>query len=229
MVRITTTSLLAFGILSLPVGGHAANDPVALFNGKDLTGWRYGKEDLAGKTETEDRRFAVRDGVIVAEDGEGTKSINTTRACDTNFRLTLQFRAGPKADSGVYVRGPQLQVRDFVRRGEQKQLKGFKNDDWNDLDVVVTNDQLIAKVNGKPLGASTLDLTVKNGEAVVKVDDAETPLSKVEVVMTAIAHCTVNGEFLEAMPVPNASTQGIGLQAEKGKFEFRNIRLQPLE
>ena len=42
---------------------------VALFNGKDLSGWRYGKKGrtaLEGKTETPDRRFKVKDGAIVA-------------------------------------------------------------------------------------------------------------------------------------------------------------------
>ena len=41
---------------------------VQLFNGKDLTGWKYGagaKDNLDGKTETPDKRIEVKDGVIV--------------------------------------------------------------------------------------------------------------------------------------------------------------------
>ena len=37
----------------------------ALFNGKDLTGWRVGNTELAGKTASDDGRFAVKDGVLV--------------------------------------------------------------------------------------------------------------------------------------------------------------------
>ena len=117
-----------------------------LFNGKDLSGWVYGKGDKAekldGKTETADKRFEVKDGAIVAnakdKDGKGGISdLWTAKEFDKDFNLKLEFKAGEKADSGVYIRGPQLQVRDFIRRGEQKQLKNFKNDDWNELDITV--------------------------------------------------------------------------------------------
>ena len=60
------------GLLALDgSAGRAADDfkPeegfVSLFNGKDLSGWRYGKEDLSGKTETADKRFTVENGIIV--------------------------------------------------------------------------------------------------------------------------------------------------------------------
>src|SRR5262245_45797821 len=47
----------------------------ALFNGKDLTGWRYGKETLEGKNETSDKRFFVKDSIIVADEGKGIKDL----------------------------------------------------------------------------------------------------------------------------------------------------------
>ena len=37
-----------------------------------------------------------------------------------------------------------------------------------------------------------------------------------------------DGEFLDDMPVPTKSGQGIGLQAETGKFEFRRIRIKEM-
>ena len=72
MLRTTVASLISAFVLSSSINVSGADDPIAIFNGKDLAGWRYGKEDLAGKTRTADGRFAVQDGVIVAEDGEGT-------------------------------------------------------------------------------------------------------------------------------------------------------------
>jgi hypothetical protein len=36
-----------------------------IFSGKDLTGWRVGKAELAGKTASDDGRVAVRDGAVV--------------------------------------------------------------------------------------------------------------------------------------------------------------------
>ncbi|MGE3806772.1 MAG: DUF1080 domain-containing protein, partial [Gemmataceae bacterium] len=114
---------------------------VSLFNGKDLSGWQYGKggkaEILDGKTETSDKRFQVVGGVIVANEGKGIKDLWTVKQFDGNFQLKLEFRAALKADSGVYVRGPQLQVRDYTRRKERN-LKKFKDDDWNELDITVT-------------------------------------------------------------------------------------------
>ena len=63
-----------------------------------------------------------------------------------------------------------MQVRDFIRRNEQKQLKKFKDDDWNELDLIVKNDVFSSAVNGKVLSPrDELALTVKEGKA-----DAET-------------------------------------------------------
>src|SRR5262249_11283578 len=103
----------------------------SLFNGRDLTGWSYNGQPLEGKTQTPDGRFLVVDGAIVAAEGKGIKVLNTASNHDEDFQLRLEFRASLKSDSGVYVRGPQLQVRDFIRRNEHMHLKNvFKNDDW---------------------------------------------------------------------------------------------------
>ncbi len=132
----------------------------SLFNGKDLTGWQYpGKkgQPLDGKTETPDKRIEVKDGIIVvnAKDSAGKggiKDLYTVKEFDKDFNLRLEFRASLKADSGVYIRGPQLQVRDFVRRNEQKHLKKFKNDDWNELDITVKGNEAVCLCNGEPIG-----------------------------------------------------------------------------
>src|SRR5438128_2744691 len=140
---------------------------VSLFNGKDLTGWKYYKEvDLAGKTETSDKRFRVADGAIIAEEGKGIKDLYTIQEFNKEFNVKMEFRASLKSDSGVYIRGPQLQVRDFIRRGEMKHLKKFKNDDWNTLDIVVRNNVLVSTVNGKALSPKdSFELTYKDGKA----------------------------------------------------------------
>src|SRR5438034_10931523 len=118
----------------------------SLFNGKDLSGWKYpGKngKPLEGKTATPDQRIEVKDGVILVNEKDsagkgGIKDLYTVEDFDKDFHLKLEFRASLKSDSGVYLRGPQLQVRDFIRRGEKKQLADvFKNDDWNELDITV--------------------------------------------------------------------------------------------
>ena len=132
------------------------------------------------------------------------------------------------ADSGVYVRGPQLQVRDFIRRKEMlKQLTKFKNDDWNELDITVKNGVVTTVVNGKALTEKdSLNLTVQNGKPVANLNGKSVDINKIEVSVGAVAKCLCNGEFMENMKIPQKSAQGIGLQAETGKFEFRRIRIK---
>ena len=222
-------SLLACATLCDPGRGGDEPEPgfTSLFNGKDLTGWKYYKEKLDGKTETADKRFTVENGIIVANEGKGIKDLYTQSAFNKDFILRLEFRASLKSDSGVYVRGPQLQVRDYIRRKERPQLKKFKNDDWNELEIIVKGGVVTAAVNGKKLGPQdTLELTVKNGEPAAQLNGKAVDVNKIEVSRGAIAKCYCNGEFLEDMPVPTKSGQGVGLQAETGKFEFRRIRIR---
>ena len=110
--------------------------PVTLFTSSLVTGWYYrgSRENLEGKTETADGRIKVSDGVIVMMEKDtkgkgGIRDLYTIRTWPKAFHLKLEFRASLKSDSGVYVRGPQLQVRDFIRRNEHRHLKKFKNDD----------------------------------------------------------------------------------------------------
>jgi hypothetical protein len=203
----------------------------SLFNGKDLSGWQYKKDILDGKTETADKRFQVVDGVIVAHDiGKfDIKDLYTVKQFDKDFNLKLEFKAGPKADSGVYIRGPQLQVRDYIRRNEQKQLKGFKNDGWNELDITVKSGVVVTTVNGKAVTPKDeLEVTVKNGKPVAKLNGQTVDVAKLEVSVNNVATCLCNGEPLSP-PTMNVPAKGpIGLQAETGKFEFRKIRIKEL-
>jgi hypothetical protein len=166
MNRLFSIGLLLGLALTVTLSGNAADDfkPEAgytsLFNGTDLTGWRYPGtkgEAVDGKTETPDKRVEVKDGIIVmnAMDSTGKKGIKdlyTTKEFDKDFHLKLEFRAGEKADSGVHIRGKQQQIRDFIRRMEQKQLTKFKNDDWNELEFTVKGTDVVCLINGEMLG-----------------------------------------------------------------------------
>lgn len=222
--------------------GRAADDfkaedgYIVLFNGKDLTGWEYkgSKEALEGKTETADKRFQVIDGLIVANDKDaqgkgGIRDLYTLKQFDKAFNLKLEFRASPKSDSGVYLRGPQLQIRDFIRRNEMKQLKKFKNDDWNELDITLRDGVVSTTVNGKEIGESdVLELTVKNGKPEAKLNGKPVDVNNIQVSVAASALCLLNGEVLDKGFKVAAKKGGIGVQAETGKFEYRRIRIKEL-
>ncbi len=107
-----------------------------------------------GRTSSPDGRFEVINGrLVVTTPPEGRKiqQLYTTREFGDDFVLKLEFRATPNADSGVYVRGPQLQCRDYGLAGPFKGLKDYKPQDWNELVVTVQNGVARATNNGEVL------------------------------------------------------------------------------
>ncbi|QDT08428.1 GDSL-type esterase/lipase family protein [Planctomycetes bacterium K23_9] len=186
----------------------------SLFNGKDLSGWRFlptteqmkkGRErwlsrdknapvwpivteelQFDNKASTPAGRYVAKNGrLVVTTPPEGRKiqQLWTTKEFAGDFRLVLEFRATPNADSGVFLRQPQLQCRDFALAGPYKKLKNYKAQDWNEL---------VVEVKG------------------------------------SVAHCTCNGEVIEeAFKVPETSGP-IGLEGDRGQVEYRRIRIKAL-
>jgi hypothetical protein len=138
----------------------------SLFNGKDLTGWEYGPvpvakkpiiEKLDGKTATKDAVFEVGEGVIVAS-GKRVMALYTAREYNQDFQLKLEFRTTaekPKNNSGIYIRGPQLQL-DAVTEGGLtgvfKRLTRFKPGDWNEIEITVKGTEATCQCNGEQIG-----------------------------------------------------------------------------
>jgi hypothetical protein len=125
-----------------------------LFNGKDLTGWSYHNEDLAGKTSTSDGRFIARNGrlvVTVARVARDYQRIATAAAFPKDFVLKLEFRASPNADSGIFLREPQLQCRDYPLAGPFTNLRGYRSLEWNEIVVTVHGGIAHATCNGEVL------------------------------------------------------------------------------
>ncbi|MFM8272010.1 MAG: DUF1080 domain-containing protein [Gemmata sp.] len=127
----------------------------ALFNGKDLTGWGYQSKDMFesfdGKTEASDKRYTAKDGTLVVNAGTGIKQLWTSAKFPKDFELRLEFRAEKNADSGLFLRGPQLQVRDYLVAGPYKDLKKYKAQDWNEIVVVVKGEVAHCSCNGEVL------------------------------------------------------------------------------
>jgi hypothetical protein len=103
----------------------------ALFNGQDLTGWKglvanpkarhpMAAEKLAEAQAQADEsmraHWSVADGVLVF-DGKGQ---NLCTAKDYgDFEMYVDWKIGPKGDSGIYLRGsPQVQIWDFTTHPE---------------------------------------------------------------------------------------------------------------
>jgi len=68
-----------------------------------------------------------------------------------NFVLKLEFRASVNADSGIFIRKPQLQCRDYLVAGPYKELKQYKPQDWNQIEVTVKDGIAHCVCNGEVL------------------------------------------------------------------------------
>ena len=127
---------------------------VSLFNGTDLTGWCYSATDkFDAKTAASDNRYSAQDGVLTVhpKSPREIKKLWTTREFPQDFVLKLEFRAEVNADSGIYVRGPQLQCRDYLVAGPYKDLKKYRPQDWNEIEIVVKNGIARCTCNGELL------------------------------------------------------------------------------
>lgn len=124
----------------------------SLLTGNDVTGWRY-KDGPAfdGMKHSSDGRYTGRDGRIVVNPGRGLAQLWTTREFASDFHLKLEFRAGVNADSGIFLRRPQLQCRDYFVAGPYKELKNYRPQDWNLIEVIVKGDVATCTCNGEPL------------------------------------------------------------------------------
>lgn len=137
---------------------------IALFNGTDLTGWCFKSktgevtEKFDGKTASTDGRYSAKDGILSVNPPVGVprlvQQIWTKQEFPRDFVLKLEFRAGVNADSGIFIRKPQLQCRDYLVAGPYKELKSYKPQDWNIIEVIVKDGVAHCTCNGEVLEAA---------------------------------------------------------------------------
>jgi len=126
---------------------------ISLFNGMDLTGWGYQTNNFDGQTQSHDGRYSGKDGILTVHPREPRlmQILWTTQKFPKDFNLKLEFRAAVNADSGIFIRRPQLQCRDYLVAGPYKELKKYKPQDWNEIEITVTNGVAHCTCNGEVL------------------------------------------------------------------------------
>jgi len=130
---------------------------VSLFNGRDLTGWGFKTNNFDGKVTSNDGRYVAKNSRLIVTtppEGRRTQQLWTTQQFSKDFVLKLEFRATPNADSGVFIRQPQLQCRDYPIAGPYKELKQYKPQDWNEMIVTVKDGVAHCTCNGEVLEAA---------------------------------------------------------------------------
>jgi len=129
----------------------------SLYNGKDLTGWGYSAtEKFDGKTEASDGRYSAKGETLVVNPqdeakGPRLRQLWTTQEFPKDFILKIEFRAAVNADSGIFLRKPQLQCRDYLVAGPYKELKAYKPQEWNQIEVTVKDRVAHCTCNGEVL------------------------------------------------------------------------------
>ena len=155
-----------------------AGNAVAIFNGRDLTGW----------VQVLDSKWIVENGVLLArQDPKGRREGESwlfTEKDYTDFILTLKFRLTPGGNSGVFLRDPLSRAERLAaadggpkpwEAGLETQLcaedeewstggivfikkapKGLERPgEWNELKAKVQGDHVETWVNGKPAAEGT--------------------------------------------------------------------------
>jgi lysophospholipase L1-like esterase len=122
----------------------------------DAAAWPFVEQPVTfdGLTSTPDGRFAAIAGRLVVTTPPEYRKIQqlwTTREFPRDFVLKLEFRATPNADSGIYLRGPQLQCRDYRLAGPYDKLERYRPQEWNEIVVTVEDGVAHATCNGEVL------------------------------------------------------------------------------
>lgn len=114
------------------------------------------QQDFTGMKESNDGRYrAIHGRLVITTPAEGRRiqTLSTVDQFPGDFTLKLEFRATPNADSGVFLRGKQLQCRDYPLAGPYKDLEKYREGDWNELVVVVRDNVAHCTCNGEVLEA----------------------------------------------------------------------------
>lgn len=182
-------------------------EPVTLFNGKDLTGWKLINEKQASG-------FKVIDGIMVndpAQPQEGQHisygNIRTEQEFE-DFNLKLEVNVPAGSNSGVYLRGMyEIQVSDSYK----KEL------DSHNMGAVYSRIKPVVNAE-KPAGEwQSLDITLCNRHATVILNGTK-----------IIDNQPIYGPTGGAMKSDVFSPGPIYLQGDHGKVSYRNLVLTPI-
>lgn len=210
------SSILCLPIVLFASALHApASEAVALFNGKDFSGWTF---DVKGDVNP-DSIWSVRDGLLICK-GQPAGVIRSEKDYG-NYELTVEWRWAPGTqggNSGLLVHCSKPRELDIWPRSLEVQLgKDNAGDFWQ------IGETIEVSAERKPdQGRRIPNLT----------DDSEKPVGEWN---TMRVRCEgdnvtvwVNGDKVNEGSGCSASQGAISLQSEGGEIHFRKVELKPL-
>ncbi|MEZ4701587.1 MAG: DUF1080 domain-containing protein [Rhodothermales bacterium] len=222
--RLFVLLLLAIGA----VGCAAPQQPVALFNGRDLTGWHV--DVPAMDTSSVASPFFVRNGLLVSA---GTPEGHLiTDAVYQNYRLELEYRfAGEPGNAGALVHAstPRALYQMFPQSIEVQMMHENAGDFW-----CIVADIEVPDMETRRGPKSEWGITEGKARRILNLTDgSEKPVGEwntmvIETVGNTI-RVWVNGDLVNDGFNATVDHGQIALQAEGSEVEFRKVELTPID
>jgi len=226
MKRVTfVLALTASAMLLTAAPIHAADtecESVALFNGKDLTGWTF---DVKDENATMAEIWQIFDGVLHCR-GNPAGVLRTEKEYG-NYVLELEWRWPERGgNNGVLVHTGEPRVLGIWPRSLEVQLQSKHAGDFWDIGTTCDVPNEDARRNGRRVQNLTEDSEKPLGEwnkyRIICKDDTVTVYVNGE----KVNECTNLRDAKTDKPLTSGA---ICLQSEGTPIDYRNVKLTPLK
>ncbi len=228
---ITFLRRLLPALLLIPTLAVKAAEPVSLFNGKDLSGWRADVPKADDDPGIEPS-FIVRDGMLVSKGTPRGHLITDEKY--SNYRLLVEYRfTGKPGNCGVLVHAstPRALYGMFPASIEVQMHAGDAGDFWCIYENIEVPD--MEKRRPRKEGQEWGGKEGQSRRILNLTDDSEKPLGEwntMEIVCRdREVIVRVNGDLVNHGTNSSVSEGQIAIQAEGAEVEFRKVELTPLE
>lgn len=219
--------ILLFGAFMLSC--LSLQDPIPLFNGKDLTGWHVDVPDLDSNPDKKSP-FFVRDGYLVSL-GNPAGHLITDKVYE-NYQLQVEYRfAGKPGNCGVLVHAstPRALYDMFPKSLEVQMMHENAGDFWCIVEDISVPDMENRRGPKDEWGI----VEGKKRRIINLTDGSENPVGewntmKIECKGNEIK-VWVNEDLVNSGFDCTAEKGQIAVQAEGSEVEFRKIELTPLD
>ncbi|MGC1274287.1 MAG: DUF1080 domain-containing protein [Planctomycetaceae bacterium] len=208
-----------------------AGDPVKLFNGKDLSGWKAVLDDAQADPA---KTWSVKDGLLHCT-GTPRGYVRTDRDDFKNYKLQVEWRwpegTPENANNGVLVHTTTPNALGVWAKSLEVQLgNGNAGDFW----VIPGDDAADPTTIDVPLkGVPGEEHRIAGRRHFNFTDDSEKPHGQwntLEIVCRGDAVTVkVNGDVVNYAFNSSVTTGAIALQSEGAPIEYRSVVLTPLE